>query len=50
MEVVRRIVRAFGERDHETATEPLDPRIKWDATRSRVESKTEALEAAGLSE
>jgi ketosteroid isomerase-like protein len=37
VEIVRRIVRAFEERDRATATEALDPRIEWDATRSPVE-------------
>ena len=37
VEVVRRIIRAFEERDRATATEPLDPRIEWDATRSPAE-------------
>ncbi|MEO7197391.1 MAG: nuclear transport factor 2 family protein [Solirubrobacterales bacterium] len=33
VEIVRRIVRAFEERDRATATEPLDPRIEWDSSR-----------------
>jgi ketosteroid isomerase-like protein len=47
VEIVRRIVRAFEERDAATATDPLDPRIEWDATRSPVEDirgKYEGLE------
>ena len=47
METVRRIVRAFEERDRATAIEPLDPRIELDATRSPVEDvrgKYEGLE------
>jgi ketosteroid isomerase-like protein len=47
VETVRRIVRAFEERDAATATDPLDPRIEWDATRSPVEDirgKYEGLE------
>ena len=34
VEIVRRAVKAFGERDWGAATAPLDPRIEWDATRS----------------
>ena len=34
VEIVRRIVQAFAERDRDTATAPLDSRIEWDATRS----------------
>jgi ketosteroid isomerase-like protein len=37
VEIVRRIVRAFDERDTATAVEPLDPRIELDATRSPAE-------------
>ena len=37
VEVVKRIVRAFEERDRVTATEPLDPRVEWDATRAPVD-------------
>jgi ketosteroid isomerase-like protein len=47
VEVVRRIVRAFDERDNATAVAPLDPRIEWDATRSPAEDvrgKYEGLE------
>ena len=37
VETVRRIVRAFKERDRATAIEPLDPQIELDATRSPAE-------------
>lgn len=50
METVRRIVRAFEERDSATATDPLDPRIEWDATRSPVEDmrgKYQGLDGVG---
>ena len=47
VETVRRIVRAFEERDGATAREPLDPRIELDATRSPaadVRGRYEGLE------
>ena len=37
VEIVRRIVRAFDERDTATAVEPLDPKAEFDASRSPAE-------------
>ncbi len=37
MEIVRRMVRAFEERDPAAANEPLDPKVELDASRSPIE-------------
>ena len=48
VEIVRRIVRAFDERDTATAVEPLDPRIELDATRSPAEDVLSDERRAGV--
>ena len=37
VEIVRRMIRAFEQRDSAAAVEPLDPQIEWDVTRSPAE-------------